>query len=100
VATASMDVQVAFSTSINENANSALSAWCESSQFIVQWQVQDAKGMTAEVIDATGRTVIDRSAKGSMGRVSIPATELPSGIYFLRVRANGTERTFKLPLMR
>ena len=37
---------------------------------------------------------------GSMGRIAMSAQDLPSGVYFVRVRAAGAERTFKLPLGR
>ena len=88
------------STGINAAANGGVSAWTEGSQFIVLWQVEGTKGITAEVLDATGRSVAQRTARGSMGRISMSAQDLPSGVYFVRVRSAGAEHTFKLPLAR
>lgn len=87
-------------TSIAAAAGSGLSAWTDGSQFIVLWQVDGAKGITAEVIDATGRSVAQRTAHGATGRLTVSAQDLPSGIYSLRVRSGLADRTFKLPLVR
>ncbi len=94
----SHDVTVETTTGINAQASGGFSAWTEGAQFIVQWQVEGTTGLTVEVIDATGRKVIERSAKGSMGRIVMSAQSLPSGMYLLRTKAGSTERTFKLPL--
>ncbi|MBK9760695.1 MAG: PKD domain-containing protein [Flavobacteriales bacterium] len=96
----SHDILVNGSTGISANELIGMNAWTEGSQFIVQWQVEGAKSIRAELIDATGRTVVQRSAKGAMGRVSITAQELPAGVYYVRLRAGSIERTFKLPLVR
>lgn len=88
------------STGIAASANGGVSAWTEGSQFIVLWQVDGAKGITAEVLDATGRSIAQRTARGAMGRISMSGQDLPSGVYFVRVRAADEERTFKLPLAR
>jgi hypothetical protein len=88
------------STGIAAPVSNGVSAWTEGSQFIVLWQVDGSKGITAEVIDATGRSVAQRTALGAMGRISMSAQDLPSGVYFVRVRTAGAERTFKLPLAR
>ncbi len=88
------------STGIDAVVNGGISAWTEGSQFIVLWQVGGSQGITAEVLDATGRSVAQRTARGSMGRISLSAQDLPSGVYFVRVRTGIEERTFKLPLGR
>ena len=95
----SQDVLVG-STGMAVSAGEVVSAWTEGSQFIVDWQVDGAKGITAEIIDATGRSIAQRTVRGSMGRISMSGQDLPSGVYFLRVRTAGEERTFKLPLAR
>lgn len=88
------------STGIAASANGGVSAWTEGSQFIVLWQVDGAKSITAEVLDVTGRSIVRRTARGSMGRISMTGEDLPSGVYLVRVRTSGTERTFKLSLGR
>lgn len=77
-------------------ANEATTAWTEGAQIVVQWQVAGASGITADVIDATGRMVVQRSAKGSLGRLNIPSADMPAGVYFVRLRSGELERTVKL----
>lgn len=95
----SQDVLIG-STGIEVSSTAGVSAWTEGSQFIVLWQVDGSKGITAEILDATGRSLAQRTARGAMGRLTMSAQDLPSGVYFVRVRTAGAERTFKLPLGR
>lgn len=88
------------STGVAPVAGQGISAWTDGSRFIVLWQVEGAQGITAEVLDATGRSVAQNTARGAAGRISMSAQDLPSGVYFVRVRSGATERTFKLPLGR
>lgn len=99
-AIASQDLSVVDATGMASATSAGLSAWTEGAQFIVQWQTAGADGIRAEVVDAAGRKLIERSAKGSSGRVAIPASELPAGVYNVRVFQGDAQRTFKLPVVR
>ena len=88
------------STGVAASVNGGISAWTEGSQFIVLWQMDGAKGITAEILDASGRSIAQRTVRGSSGRVSMSGQDLPSGVYFVLVRAADEERIFKLPLAR
>lgn len=95
----SQDVLIG-STGISAATFNGVSAWTEGSQFIVQWQVEGDNGITAEVLDATGRSLAQRTARGGMGRITVSGQDLPAGVYFVRVRSGGQDSTFKLPLAR
>ena len=88
------------STGILVAGGGSLSAWTEGYEFVVQWRLDGIGGILAEVLDAAGRTLAQRTAQGGMGRITLSAQELPAGVYFLRVRAGDAFRTFKLPLGR
>ena len=88
------------STGIAASTRDGVSAWTEGSQFVVQWQVDGANGITAEVVDAAGRSLAVRTTRGGVGRLVMSGQDLPSGVYFVRVRTADAERTFKLPLAR
>lgn len=94
------EVVVTDGTAIDERASEGTSAWSEGSAFYVRWNEGVAAGITADVVDATGRTMIQRTAKGGAGLLMIPAQELPTGVYYLRVEGAGGSRAFKLPLVR
>lgn len=87
-------------TGIAQRPDPALSAWVDGGRFLVEWDLPGTNGLRAEVVDATGKTVIDRSAAASNGRLVIPASTLPAGVYFMRVSAGAMQRTFKLPVLR
>jgi hypothetical protein len=99
-AVTSQDVAVSVSTSVAEQAAPGIMAWSEGALFIVQWQVSGAASMQADVIDATGKLVLSRSARGAMGRMTVDGQELPAGIYFVRVTTGDQQRTFRLPMVR
>jgi hypothetical protein len=77
-----------------------LAAWSDGSQFIVQWQVEGASAIQADVLDATGKTVMQGQARGNAGRMTMDAQSLPAGIYFLRLISGSQQRTFRLPVVR
>ena len=52
-----------------------------------------------EVLDALGRTVIDRDNIRISGRISLPTEELSTGVWFVRVNRGDAQRTFRVPLV-
>jgi hypothetical protein len=94
------DVAVSTSTSVVEQTVTGLAAWSDGSQFIVQWQVEGASAIQADVLDATGKTVMQGQARGNAGRMTMDAQSLPAGIYFLRLISGSQQRTFRLPVVR
>ncbi len=94
------DVAVSITTAIAEQTAAGITAWCEGGQFVVQWQVDGSSALQADVIDATGKMVVSRQARGSSGRFTVDVQDLPAGIYFLRATCGGRQRTFRLPMIR
>jgi len=88
------------STGMIAAANSAMIAWSEGQEFVVQWHLEGVGGILAEVLDASGRSLAQHTAQGGMGRITISTQELPAGVYLLRVKAGAEYRTFKLPVGR
>lgn len=56
--------------------------------------------MQVEVLDALGRTVIDREHISMSGRISLPTAQLGTGVWYVRVTSTDGQRTFRVPLMR
>jgi len=83
-----------------EQAASGITAWSDGAQFMVQWQLEGNNALQVDVLDATGKIVLQRQARNANGRLVLDGAQLPSGIYFLRVTAGDQQRTFRLPLVR
>lgn len=94
-------VVVSLATGVTEATTAAaVNAWSAGDRFVAQWQPGTARAVTADVLDATGRLVATEQGTGSTGRLSLPTSGLPNGVYFLRLRMDGSERVFRLPLSR
>lgn len=53
-----------------------------------------------DVFDAVGRAVITRDGTATGGRITLPAHGLHTGVWFVRVKNDDIERTFRVPLVR
>lgn len=100
VAIASVEVSVSTSTSVDEMSGQAPSAWTDGERFIVEGLWSQEGLYEVDVLDANGRLVHQDRRNAGDGRLYMPATELSNGVYFLRLRSEGVQRTFKLPLVR
>jgi PKD repeat protein len=94
-------VVVETSTSISAAvAPIALNAWFANDRFVVEHGFDNGKPVSIEVMDATGRLHISKQAAGSPARVNIPASQLSTGIWFVRVTNDQSQRTLRIPLVR
>lgn len=101
VASYSTDVVVEFGSAVSDqDISSIVSAWANAGSIIVQHSYSGQGMVQVQVLDATGKMHLEVLHPAVPGRISIPADELTSGIWFVRVVHDEEENTFRIPLMR
>lgn len=98
--TASMDVTVELSTGITNTENTATHVWANRDWIFVDHNYQGSEPLFIEVLDATGRLQAQRKVAASPGRVTLPADEMSTGVWFVRLTQGDTQKTFRVPLIR
>jgi len=94
-------VVVETSTSITEGAQGTeLKAWFANDKFVIEHGIDNGRPVLVEVLDATGRLHLTRNAAGTPARINIPADGLSTGIWFLRISNDDTQRTLRVPVVR
>ena len=96
----SMDILVSTSTGLTQLMDEAMVAWVEGGHIMVRWDVPGADAIRAEVLDATGRLVLERRVTGSAGRAQLATGDLFPGAYLVRLTHGNVQRTFKVALVR
>ncbi|HMC97213.1 MAG TPA: PKD domain-containing protein, partial [Flavobacteriales bacterium] len=93
------DVTVELNTGVAVNQAYGLHAWVTPNGFVVEHNF-NKQPVLIDVLDATGRVVLQRQVAGTPGRIILPSEGLSSGIWFVRVISGDTQQTFRLPLLR
>lgn len=99
-ATFSMDVMVDVNTGIHGRDDLAEMHVFATADAIIITQGFGTGTMQVEVLDALGRTVINREHIAMSGRISLPTAELGTGVWYVRVTGAEAQRTFRVPLVR
>ena len=98
-ATFSMDVTVDVNTGMSAvDRLEDMNVFATAASIIIEHGFGTAP-VRVEVLDALGRTVIDRDNIRISGRISLPTEELSTGVWFVRVKSGDTQRTFRVPLV-
>ncbi|MBK6830853.1 MAG: T9SS type A sorting domain-containing protein [Flavobacteriales bacterium] len=61
---------------------------------------QGVEPLLIEVLDATGRLQAQRKVAAFPGRVTLPAEQLSTGVWFVRLTQGDAQETFRVPLIR
>ena len=99
-ATISIDVMVDVNTGINTVAGLDGMRVFATEHAIILEHGPGLQTMQVEVIDALGRTVISRQQVPASGRITLPTTELSTGVWYVRVKSGDAQRTLRVPLVR
>lgn len=60
----------------------------------------DATGpLQVRLLDATGRVVVEQTARASSERIEVPCAGLPTGLWYVHLSGPGMQRTFRVPLV-
>ena len=96
----SMDIVISSSTAVVQLTDGAVRAYAEAEGFVFQWSLANTNGFQVDILDAHGRSVLNREVNGALGTERFNMNGMAAGVYFLRVAIEGEARTFKLPLIR
>jgi len=96
----SMDIVISSSTAVVQLTDGAVRAYAEAEGFVFQWSLANTNGFQVDILDAHGRSVLNREVNGALGTERFNMNGMAEGVYFLRVAIEGEARTFKLPLIR
>lgn len=77
-----------------------LNAWSAGDHLIVEHGFDHGKAVQIDVMDATGRLHMQRQVGGTPARVSIPASTLSTGIWFVRITSGQVQQSFRVPVVR
>ncbi len=98
--TQEITVQLTTNTSVGTVAPFVLNAWSTGEHLIVEHAFDHGRAVHIEVLDATGRLHMQRQVGGVPARVSIPASTLSTGIWFVRVTSGQVQHSFRVPVLR
>jgi tRNA G37 N-methylase TrmD len=74
--------------------------WSDGAHFVVDHEFTGGQVLHVEVLDATGKLHVQQAYSDGPGRVLVPASSLPNGVWFVRLTHNGVQHTQRVPLMR
>jgi hypothetical protein len=97
-AVAQVIVQAA--TGIRSLEASNYRVWSNGTHFVVDHEFSGGQVLYIEVLDATGKLHVQQNYSDGPGRVLVPATALPNGVWFVRLTHDGVQQTQRVPLMR
>ena len=101
IASTSVDITVEVNTSVAQQAAGiAARAWATPQGIVVEHSYQNTNPVLIEVLDATGRSHMQRRIAAVPGRVVLPSEGLSTGIWFVRLTNSGQQTTFRVPLVR
>jgi len=77
-----------------------LHAWFAYDQFIIVHAFENGLPVVVELLDAAGRLHRTQQEAGRPGRITMPACDLATGIWLIRITNADTQRTMRIPLLR
>lgn len=99
-ATTSVDITVDVNTGINPIAGLDGMRVFATEHAIILEHGPGMQAMQVEVMDALGRAVISREHVPTSGRITLPTTDLSTGVWYVRVKSGDAQRTLRVPLVR
>jgi len=92
-------VVVTFSTGVNDLSEVEARVWGGRGTIIVEHGYEGGL-LGIDVMDASGRHWYAKTHAAVPGRITIPADDLATGVWFVRLTHEGRQQTFRVPLVR
>ncbi len=95
-----IEMNVEVSTGVSEMSQGSMSAWLNGDNLVVEHGFADQYPLLLEVMNEAGQLHQQYRVAGPAGRLTIPAAELSSGIWYLRVSNQELRRTIPVVVVR
>ena len=99
-ATTTITITVETSTGIEEASTVSMTAWMNGDDLVVEHGFADKYPVQLDVLNEAGQVFIQHKVAGPAGRFTIPASELASGIWYVRVSNDQVRKTIPVVIVR
>jgi PKD repeat protein len=97
----SMEITVELATGVStSNMAGTVNAWATPGHIVIEHGFNNNSPLRIELLDATGRLHVQRQVAATPGLVLLPSEGLATGIWFVRVTNEDTQRTVRVPVVR
>lgn len=97
--TASLVIDVQTTTGLSTIVGQTLNAWVSGDQIVVDHNFGTTDPVIIRVIGTGGQLVQEHRVANASARISLPTSDLASGIWMVRVSSGTHMRTFALPIV-
>jgi len=99
ISTATLDMQVELSTAVANNLGRNLNAFVSGDRIVIDHDFSGPEPVVVRVFSTGGQLAQEQRLVNAPARITLPANELPSGIWLVRVSSGVSMRTFSLPIV-
>lgn len=97
----SLEITVELATGVStSNMAGTVNAWATPGHIVIEHGFNNNSPLRIELLDATGRLHVQRQVAATPGLVLLPSEGLATGIWFVRVTNEDTQRTVRVPVVR
>ncbi|MBL7940962.1 MAG: PKD domain-containing protein [Flavobacteriales bacterium] len=98
--TTSLEIVVESTTGLPTIVGATLNAWVSGDQFVVDHNFSGNDPVLVRILGSNGQLLQEHRLASAPARITLPTTDLPTGIYLLRISSGSNARTFSLPVAR
>ena len=99
-ATTTVVITVEVNTGVAEVNADKIAAWMNGDNLVVEHGFTDKYPLQLDVLNEAGQVYLQRRVAGPAGRLTIPATDLSSGVWYVRVTNDEVRRTIPVVIVR
>lgn len=99
ISTATLEVAVETTTGITTEVGRNLNAWVSGDLIVVDHDFGGQDPVLIRVFNAGGQLAMEKKVAQAPARITLPANELATGVWLVRVSSGAVYRTFALPIV-
>jgi subtilisin-like proprotein convertase family protein len=99
ISTATLEVAVETTTGITTDVGRNLNAWVSGDLIVVDHDFGGQDPVLIRVFNSGGQLAMEKKVAQAPARITLPANELATGVWLVRVSSGAVYRTFALPIV-
>lgn len=99
ISTATLEVAVETTTGITTEVGRNLNAWVSGDVIVVDHDFGGQDAVVIRVFNSGGQLAMEQKVSQAPARITLPANELATGVWLVRVSSGAVYRTFALPIV-